>query len=60
VPWLLLSATSTAGTGVLTSVTYVQRVNTVGGKAPATGCDSTHAGDNTSVNYTADYFFWAP
>jgi hypothetical protein len=37
IPWLLLRATSTSGMGVFSDVTYVQRVNTTGGKAPATG-----------------------
>jgi len=60
VPWLLLSATSTAGTGTLTNVRYIHRVNTVGGRAPATGCDATHVGDTTTVSYTADYYFYAP
>src|SRR5579862_244196 len=48
VPWLLLRATSTSGTtGVFASVTYVQRVNTRGGKAPATGCDAKTVGTET-------------
>ena len=34
IPWLLLRATSTTGTGVFTNVTYVQRLNTTGGVAP--------------------------
>src|SRR5205085_2756724 len=37
VPWLLLQATSTSGSGVFTNVTYVQRLNTNGGKAPTGG-----------------------
>jgi len=58
IPWLLLRATSTTGTGVFSDVTYVQRVNTTGGKAPATGCDATTAGMETRVSYTADYEFY--
>jgi hypothetical protein len=60
IPWLLLSATSTSGTGALTPTTYVQRVHTTAGRAPATGCDATHVGDTTMVNYTADYYFFGP
>jgi hypothetical protein len=60
VPWLLLTATSTSGTGVLTPVQYIQRVNTVGGIAPTTTCDATNAGTTVGVNYTADYFFYMP
>jgi hypothetical protein len=58
IPWLLLRATSTSGTGVFSDVTYVQRVNTTGGKAPATGCDSTTVGTDVRVDYTADYYFY--
>jgi hypothetical protein len=36
----------------------VQRLDTVGGKAPATGCDAGHTGDVTGVDYTATYFFY--
>jgi hypothetical protein len=60
IPWLLLSATSTSGTGVLTPVQFVQRVNTVAGLAPTSGCDSTHDGALASIPYRADYFFFAP
>src|SRR5438477_6879408 len=35
IPWLLLAAVSSEGPGVLDGVTYVQRVNTTGGLAPA-------------------------
>jgi hypothetical protein len=58
VPWLLLQATSTSGTGVFTKVTYVQRLNTNGGTAPGTGCDATTAGMDTRVRYSGDYFFY--
>src|SRR6185437_7091947 len=56
IPWLLLRATSTGGTGVFTNVTYVQRVNTVGGLAPATGCDAGSVNTQMSVAYSADYY----
>src|SRR5271163_2769915 len=39
VPWLLVDAVGHAGNGLLTKVTTIQRVNTHGGKPPATGCD---------------------
>ena len=58
IPWLLLRATSNTGTGVFSDITYVQRVNTTGGVAPATGCDATTAGTDTRVAYTADYYFY--
>jgi len=57
VPWLLLSVVSQEGNGVLAHVTAIQRVNTKGGKAPATGCDASHAGDEVRKPYSADYRF---
>ena len=58
IPWLLLRATSTSGTGVFSDISYVQRVNTTGGKAPATGCDATTVDTEVRVDYTADYYFY--
>ena len=60
VPWLLLKAKTNEGAGRFGRVTYVQRVNTVAGTAPAGGCDQQHAGSETSVNYQADYYFYGP
>jgi hypothetical protein len=59
VPWLLLRATSASGAGAFGSITYVQRVNTSGGKAPAAGCDATTVGSETRVDYSADYYFYS-
>jgi hypothetical protein len=60
IPWLLLKATSNAGPagGTFTSTTYIQRLNTAGGLAPATGCDAAHLGATAPVYYTADYYFY--
>lgn len=58
ISWLLLQAKSNEGNGTLSKVTYIQRVNTVGGKAPAQGCNQAQAGKQVRVNYRADYFFW--
>jgi hypothetical protein len=58
IPWLMLKIVSHMGTGVFTDVTFVQRVNTTGGKAPATGCDSTTVSTLMPVAYTADYYFY--
>ena len=60
IPWLLVNIVSHEGTGVLSRATSIQRLNTKGGKAPATGCDSVHAGQEVRVPYTADYLFYAP
>jgi hypothetical protein len=62
IPWLLVRATSHAGQGRMAQVTFVQRVGTVGGLAPAGGCDAAAAGAGavTRVPYTATYCFYAP
>lgn len=59
IPWLLLSAKSHQGNGLFSKVTYLQRVNTKGGKAPNTGCDSSQKNSTIRVDYTADYYYWA-
>lgn len=56
IPWVLLSATSEGGAGIFANTTFIQRVNTVGGKAPAD--DGTEIGQVAEVPYTADYFFY--
>jgi hypothetical protein len=60
VDWLLLAKkTSATGAGGdrLTATTYIQRVNTAGGRAPAASeCDVT--GETAEIDYTADYYFW--
>jgi Protein of unknown function (DUF3455) len=58
VPWLLLKAKNAEGPGALGRATYIQRVNTMGGAAPAEGCDQAHAGKEVAVDYQADYYFY--
>jgi hypothetical protein len=60
IPWLLVTVVSHDGGGVLSRVTSIQRVNTKGGKAPATGCDASHVGKEIRAAYSADYRFFAP
>jgi uncharacterized protein DUF3455 len=60
IPWLLVKVVRHEGQGVLTRVTSIQRINTKGGKAPVSGCDPAHAGQEVRVPYSADYFFFAP
>ncbi len=59
IPWLLLSAKSTAGTGLLGGTQFIQRLHTAGGKAPAEGCDHSHAGAESRITYSADYLFYS-
>jgi hypothetical protein len=58
IPELLLQATSHSGEGVMHPITYIQRLNTAAGLAPASGCDAAHAGAIANVPYTAQYFFY--
>jgi uncharacterized protein DUF3455 len=60
IPWLLVNILSHDGSGVLSHATTIQRVNTKGGKAPASGCDASHVGQEVRVPYSADYLFYAP
>ena len=57
IPWLLLNVKSTSGTGVFARTLSIQRLNTVGGKAPADGCDQAHAGKEARIAYKATYVF---
>jgi hypothetical protein len=60
IPWLLVNIVGHQGAGVLSRATTIQRLNTKGGKAPAAGCDASHAGREVRVPYSADYLFYAP
>jgi hypothetical protein len=59
IPRLLVNVISHDGSGVLSRVTTILRLNTKGGKAPATGCDASHLGQER-VPYSADYLFYGP
>jgi hypothetical protein len=54
IPLLKLEVSDRRGTGALTQITAIQRVNTDGGVAEGT-CDTT--GEFQSVAYSADYIF---
>jgi hypothetical protein len=60
IPWLLLTATPAPGAvdGYFTGITFIHRLNTTGGVAPATGCDGDHVGATARIFYTADYYFY--
>jgi Protein of unknown function (DUF3455) len=58
IPWLLLKAKSHQGEGIFSSVSWVQRLDTVGGKAPAMGCDQAHQDAEVQVPYSASYYFY--
>lgn len=63
VAWLRLRVVAAVGgsTGgdALTSTTYIHRVHTTGGVAPAAGCSKPRdLGKKAFVPYTADYYFY--
>jgi hypothetical protein len=58
IPWLLLAAKSTSGNGVFAPTQSIQRVRTVGGKAPVHGCAQERAGKEARVPYKAAYYFY--
>jgi Protein of unknown function (DUF3455) len=58
IPWLLVNVISHDGKGALDRANFIQRLNTKGGKAPASGCDAAHAGQEVRVPYSADYLFY--
>jgi hypothetical protein len=61
IPWLLLSAASTAGSdgSRLAGTTFIQRTATTGGLPPAaSSCHAGTVGTAVEVPYTADYHFW--
>jgi len=57
IPWLWLDIKSREGTGVLTQAAGILRVATVGGRAPADGCDEAHGATELRVAYGAAYYF---
>jgi hypothetical protein len=56
IPWVRLVPLSRQGPGVFADVTFIQRINTVGGKAPAT--NGTVVGQIAKSPYTANYIFY--
>lgn len=58
IPWLLLTAKSHQGTGILSTVSSIQRVDTQGGNAPNTGCNVAKQNAEIKVGYQATYYFY--
>jgi hypothetical protein len=57
IDWLLLRAGDTDGPGIFNRTTFIHRVNTVGGRAPAVAT-ADDFGKELRVPYTAEYFFY--
>lgn len=58
IPLQLVQAAPATGTGSMQGVTYIQRLNTVGGIAPQEPCGASSAGQRRQVKYEADYVFY--
>lgn len=58
IPFQLVKANPAMGMGAMQGVTYVQRVATKGGVAPAMACAASNAGARQIVKYQADYIFY--
>ena len=58
IPLQLVQAAPATGTGSMQGVTYIQRLNTVGGVAPKEPCAASGAGQRRQVKYEADYLFY--
>lgn len=57
IPLQLVQATVNEGNGAYSKVTYIQRLNTKGGK-PTMACDAAAKGKQTLVQYSADYLYF--
>jgi hypothetical protein len=57
-PWAYLRAVPTSEEGMFAGVTSIQRVNTRGGAAPASGCAADTLGQEARVPFTAEYYFY--
>lgn len=59
IPLQLVKANPAVGAGKMTGVTYIQRVATEGGVAPAAPCNAASKGKKEIVKYQADYIFYS-
>jgi hypothetical protein len=57
-PWTAMRALPIGEDGLFAGVTSIQRVNTSGGSAPASGCNAENVGAEARVAYNADYYFY--
>jgi hypothetical protein len=58
IPYQLVKANPAMGSGAMNGVTYIQRVATQGGVAPAMPCAGGNMGQKQVVQYQADYIFY--
>ncbi|MEO8938330.1 MAG: DUF3455 domain-containing protein [Burkholderiaceae bacterium] len=58
IPWQLVQATPSSGPMTMNGISYVQRINTVAGVAPAEPCTASVVASKKQVRYSADYLFY--
>ncbi|MYM65840.1 DUF3455 domain-containing protein [Pseudoduganella sp. FT55W] len=58
IPYQLVKANPSIGSGEMFGISHIQRVSTKGGVAPAAACTAANAGSRQKVQYQADYIFW--
>lgn len=58
IPLQLVKANPASGNGAMQGISYIQRVATQGGVAPALPCTQAQIGQKQQVAYQADYIFW--
>lgn len=58
IPLQLVKANPASGNGAMMGITYILRVNTIGGVAPASACAASNLGSKQIVKYQADYIFY--
>jgi Protein of unknown function (DUF3455) len=60
IPLQLVKANPAMGQGEMTGISYIQRLNTQGGIAPALPCGAEQKGQKQQVAYQADYVLYKP
>lgn len=58
IPLQLVKANASPTPGAMANTSYIQRVATRGGVAPASECSAATVGKREVVHYQADYIFW--
>jgi hypothetical protein len=58
IPLQLVKADPAMGSGAMTGVSYIQRLETKGGVAPTATCDAASKGTKQQVGYQAKYVFY--
>ena len=58
IPLQLVKAEPAMGKGAMTDISYIQRLETKGGVAPAATCDMSTKGAKQQVKYEAKYVFY--